>query len=57
MTKDHTSDTAPGAGTINADQDTDRLAVTARAQAELIELLARLVLQQVEGSADGSDDG
>ncbi len=57
MTKDHTSDTAPSAGTINADQDVDRLAVTARAQAELIELLARLLLQQVEGSTDGSDDG
>ena len=57
MTKDHTSDTAPSAGTINSDQDANRLTVTVRAQAELIELLARLVLQQVEGSADGSDEG
>jgi hypothetical protein len=54
MTKNNTTEPAAAAGTIKADPDAARSARAARAQAELIEMLARLVLAAVEADAAGT---
>ena len=54
MTKNNTTEPAAAAGTIKADPDAARSARAARAQAELIEMLTRLVLAAVEADAAGS---
>jgi hypothetical protein len=49
-----TSDHAPEGGTIRATSDADRRVTVARAQAELIDMLARLVLAAVESESAAS---
>jgi hypothetical protein len=54
MTAKTTSDHAPEGGTIRAASDADRRVTVARAQAELIDMLARLVLAAVESESAAS---
>ena len=49
-----TTDHAPEGGTIRAASDADRRAAVARAQAELIDMLATLVLAAVESETAAS---
>jgi hypothetical protein len=51
MTTKTTSDHAPEGSTIRAASDADRRVTVARAQAELIDMLARLVLAAVESES------
>ncbi|NQW46388.1 MAG: hypothetical protein HQ464_01320 [Planctomycetes bacterium] len=51
MTTKTTSDHAPDGGTIRAATDAERRVAVARAQAELIDMLARLVLAAVESES------
>jgi hypothetical protein len=54
MTIKTTNDPAEGGGTIERTVDAGRQTSVARAQAELIEMLASLVLAAVEADAAGS---
>ena len=54
MTAKTTSDHAPEGGTIRVTSDADRRVTVARAQAELIDMLARLVLAAVESESAAS---
>ncbi len=49
-----TTDHAPEGGTIRAASDADRRVAVARAQAELIDMLARLVLSAAESESAAS---
>jgi len=54
MTTKTTTDPAPKGGTIRAASDADRRVAVARAQAELIDMLARLVLAAAESESAAS---
>jgi len=54
MTSKTTDDSTAGSGTIERTVDASRRTSVARAQAELIDMLARLVLAAVEADAAGT---
>ena len=54
MTSKSTDDSTAGSGTIERTVDAGRRTSVARAQAELIDMLARLVLAAVEADAAGT---